>query len=264
MRTALFLLLTIAGALGATVAAAVGGSPVLLGGLLFAALLGLAGAAASAAVDLHAPSDLTEPREPRGPTNPKPLPDERLTRGLFGKLWFGALGALGVFGFVPLISLARKPGRRVRTGWRPGVRLVNSDNVPLRLDHLVLGGIATVFPQDQIDLPEAPAVLIRVPPELLRLPPDRAGWAPQGYVAFSKLCTHAGCPVALYREQTKQLYCPCHQSLFNVLDLAANVAGPAPRPLPQLGLDVDAQGYLVARGDFAGPVGPDDWDRTVS
>jgi ubiquinol-cytochrome c reductase iron-sulfur subunit len=237
--------------------------PVLFGGLLFGTFLALAASAASAALDLGAPDDLEEPREARGPTNPPPYAEERLTRRLFGKLWFAAFGALGVLGFVPLVSLARKPGRHARTGWRPGVRLVTSENTPIPLDHLVLGGIETVFPENEVELPEAPAVLVRVPPQLLRLPVARKDWAPQGYIAYSKICTHAGCPVALYREQSHQLYCPCHQSMFDVLRLAANVSGPAPRPLPQLGLDVDKDGYLIARGDFAGPVGPDDWDRLL-
>jgi ubiquinol-cytochrome c reductase iron-sulfur subunit len=263
MRTAFFLLLTIACALGATVAAAVGGSPVLLGGLLFGTFVGLAGAGSSAAVALGAPDDLREPREARGPTNPQPYPEERLTRRVFGKLWLGAIGALLTLGFVPLVSLARKPGRRARTGWTPGARLVTTDNTPIRLDYLETGGITTVFPLGEVDVPEAPAVLIRVEPEMLHLPADRKDWAPDGYIAFSKICTHAGCPVALYRHASHQLYCPCHQSMFDVLHLANNIAGPAPRPLPQLGLDVDPQGYLIARGDFAGPVGPDDWDRLV-
>jgi hypothetical protein len=93
------------------------------------AFLGLAGAAAAAAVALHAPDDLREPREPHGPTAPAPLPDDGISRPAFGRLWLGALGAFGVLGLVPLISLARKPGRRVITGWRAGVRLVD-ENAP--------------------------------------------------------------------------------------------------------------------------------------
>jgi ubiquinol-cytochrome c reductase iron-sulfur subunit len=106
-------------------------------------------------------------------------------------------------------------------------------------------------------------MLIRLPPDVLRVAPGRAGWAPDGYVAYSKICTHAGCPVAIYRQQSYQLYCPCHQSVFDVLDAAQPVAGPATRALPQLALDVDAHGYLVARGDYDEPVGPDSWWRTI-
>ena len=262
MRTAFFLALTIAGALGATVAAAVGVPPVVLGLSITVAFIALAGAAASAAVGLNAPDDCTEPREARGPTNPPPLPDDGISRGLFGRLWVAAAGAFAVLGFVPLISLARRPGRRPGTGWSPGLRLVTAENRPIHVDHLVNGGIETVFPENGVELPEASAVLIRVEPSLLSLPPDRKNWTPQGYIAYSKICTHAGCPVALYRQQSHQLYCPCHQSTFDVLDQARNLTGPAPRPLPLLGLDVDAEGYLIARGDFDAPVGPDDWNRT--
>jgi ubiquinol-cytochrome c reductase iron-sulfur subunit len=248
MTAAVFLVLTVAGALGATAAAAWGAPPSAFGGALALAFIGLAGAAGAAASALRAPGDLTEPRTVHGPTHPPPLPaDARLTRPVFGRMWIAAAGAFAVLGLVPLISLARKPGRRARTGWGAGVRLVDEDDRPIPHDYLADGGIATVFPQGATDLPEAPAVLIR--------------GDDGGYRAFSKVCTHAGCPVALYRHASHQLICPCHQSIFDVQNAAKNISGPAPRPLPALALDVDAEGYLIARGDFDGPVGPDDWDR---
>lgn len=247
MRVAAFLALAIAGALGAMAAGALGWPPAFLGGALVLAFAGLAAAAGCAAVELRAPDDLTEPREARGPTHPPPLPNDGPSRRVFGAMWFAALGAFAALGIVPLVSLARKPGRSARTGWRAGLRLVDENDQPIPSDLLVNGAIATVFPQGGVTVPDAPAVLIRLP----------SG----GYVAYSKICTHAGCPVALYREQSHELYCPCHQSRFDVLNGAKNVSGPAPRPLPQLALGVDAQGYLIARGDFDAPVGPDDWDR---
>jgi ubiquinol-cytochrome c reductase iron-sulfur subunit len=261
MRVAFFLALTIAGALGATAAAAVGAPPALLAGSLVVAFLGLACAAGAAAVALHAPDDLREPREPHGPTAPRPLPDDGISRPAFGKLWLAALGAFGVLGLVPLISLARQPGRRVITGWRAGVRLVDENDRPIPRDRLLEGGVETVFPQGGLGLSEGSAVLIRVDPELLRVAGETG--AADGYVAFSKICTHAGCPVALYRRASHELYCPCHQSRFDVLQGARYISGPAPRPLPQLALDVDPEGYLIARGDFDAPVGPDDWDRVL-
>lgn len=261
MKVALFLALAILGALGATVAGALGWQPAVLGGALALAFFGLAAAAGTAAVELRAPDDLREPREPHGPTDPPPLPAEGVSRRVFGAMWLAALGAFAVLGVVPLISLARSPGRSTRTGWRDGMRLVDENNQPIPQDRLVNGSIATVFPQDGVEIADAPAVLIRVPPDLLQAAGENGAAAPGGYIAFSKICTHAGCPVALYREQSHELYCPCHQSRFDVLRGAKNISGPAPRPLPQLALGVDAEGYLIARGDFSGPVGPDDWDR---
>jgi ubiquinol-cytochrome c reductase iron-sulfur subunit len=249
------------GALGATAAAAGGAAPALLGGSVALAFLGLAGAAAAAALALNAPGDLTEPRTRPGPSHELPLDAPVVARTVFGKMWLAALGAFAVLGTVPLISLARKAGRREDSGWRPGLRLVDENNQPIARDLLANGGIATVFPQDGIANPDSSAVLIRVPPELLNAAGQLAGTTPEGYIAYSKICTHAGCPVALYRQRAQELYCPCHQSRFDVLRGAANVSGPAPRPLPQLPLGVDAAGYLVAEGDFNGPVGPDDWDR---
>jgi quinol---cytochrome c reductase iron-sulfur subunit len=250
MMVALFLVLTIAGALGATLAAATGAPPSAFAGALALAFIGLAGGSAAAANALNAPGDLTEPRTAHGPTRPPPLPDDvRLTRPVFGRLWLAAAGAFAVLGLVPLISLARKPGRQTRTGWAAGVRLVDENNAPISRDRLTAGGIETVFPQGALELPDAPAVLIR---------------GDDGrYRAFSKVCTHAGCPVALYRRASHQLICPCHQSIFDVNDAAKNISGPAPRPLPALALAVDAEGYFIARGDFDGPVGPDDWGRVL-
>ncbi len=261
MRVGVFLALSIAGALGASVAAAEGAAPFFFAAGIALAFLGLSGAAAAAALDLHAPDDLRETRIARGPTFPSPFPDDDLERATFGKMWLAALGAFTVLGTVPLISLARKPGRRVLSGWRAGLRLVDERNEPIRADRLVVGGIETVFPQDGVDIPEAPVVLIRLPADRVR--PAAGAAARAGYVAFSKICTHAGCPVAIYRAQSHELYCPCHQSRFDVTNGAKNVSGPAPRPLPGLPIDVDADGYLVARADFDAPVGPDDWYRVT-
>jgi ubiquinol-cytochrome c reductase iron-sulfur subunit len=120
-----------------------------------------------------------------------------------------------------------------------------------------------VFPAGHIGAPDAATMLIKLPPDVVRVAPGRAGWTPGGNVAYSKVCTHAGCPVAIYRRKSYQLYCPCHQSVFDVLDAARPIGGPATRALPQLALDVDQDGYLVARGDFSEPIGPDSWDRPL-
>jgi ubiquinol-cytochrome c reductase iron-sulfur subunit len=263
VRVAFALAATILGALGATAAGAFGAPPAVLGAALVLAFLGLGGAAAGAAIALHAPDDLTEPRVARGPTHPPPVSRDGVSRHVFGRMWFGALGAFAILATVPLISLARRPGRRVLTGWKAGLRLVDERNRPIRRDTLAEGGVTTVFPQDGVALPDAAVMLIRVAPDLLRVAGESGGATPEGCIAFSKICTHAGCPVALYRHRSHELFCPCHQSRFDVLDRARNISGPAPRPLPQLPIGVDGEGYLVARGDFNGLVGPDDWYRPV-
>ena len=102
-------------------------------------------------------------------------------------------------------------------------------------------------------------MLIRIGPGLVR--PHQQGLSYQGHLAYSKICTHAGCPTSLYDQQTYTLLCPCHQSQFKVLEGCKPVAGPATRSLPQLGVSVDPEGYFIATGDFDEPVGPGFWER---
>src|SRR5207249_12333874 len=104
-------------------------------------------------------------------------------------------------------------------------------------------------------------VLTRVPSDELRLPAGREDWTPGGLVAYSKVCTHAGCPVGLYQTDTRTLLCPCHQSVFDVLRAAEPRTGPAGWPLPQPSLVVDDDGYVRSDGDFSSPVGPGWWSE---
>jgi ubiquinol-cytochrome c reductase iron-sulfur subunit len=171
-------------------------------------------------------------------------------------------GALGVAALFPIRSLGPSPGHSLtRTKWRRGSRVVDETGRALRMGDVRLNGIVTVFPDGHVDDATSQTVLIHVPPDQLRLSRERESWAPNGYVAYSKICTHAGCPVGLYRTSDHQLLCPCHQSTFDVLDGAQPVFGPAARPLPQLPMEVDDEGYLVARSDFTEPVGPSFWNR---
>jgi ubiquinol-cytochrome c reductase iron-sulfur subunit len=103
---------------------------------------------------------------------------------------------------------------------------------------------------------------MRVEPGLIVPLPGRETWTPDGYVVYSKICTHAGCPVGLYQRETQQLLCPCHQSSFDVLHHAKPVFGPAAAPLPQLPIELGADGFLRATGDFSEPVGPSFWRRS--
>jgi ubiquinol-cytochrome c reductase iron-sulfur subunit len=177
------------------------------------------------------------------------------------RLLGAAFGALGLAALFPIRSLGPDPGRTLfQTPWRRGLRLVTADGHPIAVTDLEEGSLLTAFPETAPGSPDGQVVLLRVPPPLLRFPEGRTSFAPQGFVAYSKVCTHAGCPVGLYLAQTHQLRCPCHQSTFDVLDGATPVYGPAARPLPQLPLEIGDDGVLRAGGTFTGPVGPAFWD----
>jgi ubiquinol-cytochrome c reductase iron-sulfur subunit len=175
----------------------------------------------------------------------------------------GAMAGLGAALAVPVFSLGPAPGRSLfQTSWRDGARLAATGADPIRVDDLPIGGVLTVFPDGDATDPNAATLLIRVDPGLLELEGDRLAWAPDGVVAYSKVCTHAGCPVGLYRSGEHVLICPCHQSEFDVLTGATPISGPAARPLPQLPIARQPDGTFVALGDFTDPVGPSFWDIT--
>ncbi|HEY3140454.1 MAG TPA: Rieske 2Fe-2S domain-containing protein [Acidimicrobiales bacterium] len=178
-----------------------------------------------------------------------------------------ATGALIAFGgalLFPIRSLGPRPGVGLkRTPYAPGnIRVVQADGKPLKPGELPRDGVVTVWPEGHVDAPDSPTLLIRTRASQDFQPvAGREDWTVDGVVAYSKLCTHVGCPVGLYQAEVGLLLCPCHQSTFNVLEGARPVFGPAARSLPQLPLAVDDDGYLVAQGDFSGPVGPGFWDR---
>jgi ubiquinol-cytochrome c reductase iron-sulfur subunit len=175
-------------------------------------------------------------------------------------LGLGALALVGAFSF-PIRSLGPGPGNKLsRTPWRNGSKLVDDHGRPVKADEVSIGTLITVFPEGHTDAADAQAVLVRVGPDDVRPAEGRETWSPEGFLAFSKICTHAGCPVGLYQAATRQLLCPCHQSAFDVLKGAKPVFGPAARPLPQLPLEVGADGELRATGDFSEPVGPTYWN----
>jgi ubiquinol-cytochrome c reductase iron-sulfur subunit len=151
---------------------------------------------------------------------------------------------------------------------------VTQDGIPVRLGDVAGGGLLTVFPgtlkpgsTDEYEEPDlqtkadSTVVLIRLRPGQEVKSQGEPDWVYDNHIAFSKICTHAGCPVSLYEQQTHHLLCPCHQSVFDVLDGARPIFGPAARALPQLPLGVDEEGYFIARGDFREPVGPSYWER---
>jgi ubiquinol-cytochrome c reductase iron-sulfur subunit len=150
------------------------------------------------------------------------------------------------------------------TAWREGVRLIRQNGTPVRIGDLDVGAIESVFPDVEhgTKIADSPALLIRMRPEELEKGQDREDWSLEGHIAYSSICTHLGCPVKLYEQQTHHLFCPCHQSTFDAARGAEVVFGPAARPLPQLAITLDDEGYFVAQGDFNEPIGPSYWERS--
>jgi ubiquinol-cytochrome c reductase iron-sulfur subunit len=149
------------------------------------------------------------------------------------------------------------------TSWVEGVRLIRQNGTPVKLGDLQIGGVESVFPDvfHGTIAADSPALLIRMRPEQLRLEGEQQDWAYQGHVVYSSICTHLGCPVKLYEQQTHYLLCPCHQSIFDASTGAEVIFGPAARALPQLAISVDDEGFFIAGGDFAEPIGPSYWER---
>ncbi len=197
----------------------------------------------------------------------------RTTGAVLGRrrLLVGLLGVSFVslvVGFVgPIGSLGPKPrGERGRTSWRAGSRLVTLDGTPIELTESTFDQLVTVFPEGHVGVDDSQVVLLRMPPDLLT-PRTIDGGALEGWVAYSKICTHAGCSVGLFGvdnrppKTLRQLVCPCHQSVFDPRNGAEPVGGPATRSLPQLPLAVDADGFLIAKAGFDRVVGPLAWNE---
>ena len=157
-----------------------------------------------------------------------------------------------------------------KTLWDKDVRLARDPSgVPIKASEVTLGSVFHVIPANLEDAEhkleekaKAAVLLMRLKPDDLHVSPERSDWNYQGIVAYSKICTHVGCPVALYEQHTHHLLCPCHQSQFDITHEAKVIFGPAKRPLPQLPITVDSEGYLVARSDFHEPIGPSFWERS--
>ncbi|MBB3082156.1 ubiquinol-cytochrome c reductase iron-sulfur subunit [Geodermatophilus sabuli] len=178
-------------------------------------------------------------------------------------------GGLGLMLLMPLGGLIKNPNKGDplgTTSWAEGVRLVRDDGTPIRPGDQEPGSLETVFPAVPGGNREsdAPTMLFRLRPEQVDVLRPREGHEDFNYgdyVAFSKICTHAGCPVSLYEQETSRILCPCHQSMFDITQGAKPIFGPATRPLPQLPITVDDEGYLVARSDYIEAVGPTYWNR---
>ena len=198
-------------------------------------------------------------------------------RGLLG----GALGGAIGFSLIPVVILLADmgphPTRKVRaatierTIWAEGVKLVNDETRrPLRPEHLEIGQLVNAQPENlwdfhgadfQVEKAKASLIIVRMDPASIRIPESRKDWQVSGILAYSKICTHVGCPISLWERQTHHLLCPCHQSTFDLGNSGVVVFGPAARALPQLPIKVNEQGFLVARSDFTMPVGPSFFER---
>jgi ubiquinol-cytochrome c reductase iron-sulfur subunit len=193
--------------------------------------------------------------------------DELLDEDAIGRrrvlswLLLGAGGGLVAVLLVPLLSLGPRPGRSLsQTAWRRGRRLVGSDGAPVLAADVALGQVTAVYPDGAVGDADSQAVLIHVDPSEFEMDEASITAAPQGYVVYSRLCTHAGCPVGQFLDRSRHLACPCHQSTFDVLRGARPIFGPAARPLPQLPIRLEADGSFTALADFPEPVGPSFWD----
>jgi ubiquinol-cytochrome c reductase iron-sulfur subunit len=268
-RVAVAFLASTGAALGLAAVYVAGGHPQAEGALLFVALGGLGVGAVQWARQIDE-GPVTDDRGELGGSDADQAEVEEVVadevddigrRKLLVRLLMGAVGALGLAALFPIRSLGPSPGDSLsRTAWRAGSRLVDSDGRVMRPDTLSVGGTITVFPQGAERAGDAQTVLIRLEPGRNRPRRGRDTWAPEGNIAYSKICTHVGCPVGLYQQSTHELVCPCHQSTFDVLDGARPRFGPATRSLPQLPLAVDREGFLVAQSDFTEPVGPGFWN----
>jgi ubiquinol-cytochrome c reductase iron-sulfur subunit len=188
-----------------------------------------------------------------------------IRRSMYGALAFFPIPAIIIFGDLgPVVGDTLK-----HTMWKPGTRLTKDPTgIPIKASDVTIGSVFHVIPEGLSEMEEhkleekakAAVLLVRVNPNDLNENPEKADWSYQGIVAYSKICTHVGCPVALYEQQTHHLLCPCHQSTFDLANHCEVIFGPASRPLPQLPIAVDAEGYLIAQSDFLEPVGPSFWD----
>lgn len=191
-------------------------------------------------------------------------------RKLIRRSLYAALAAFPIPAVFFFADLGKDQTEHLRhTMWKKGTRLVKDPTgTPIKASDVTIGSVFHVIPEGLNEADhkleekaKAAVLLVRLDPAELKEDPAKASWSYDGIVAYSKICTHVGCPVALYEQHTHHLLCPCHQSTFDVTEHCKVVFGPASRPLPQLPIMVDKDGYLVAQDDFNEPVGPSFWER---
>jgi ubiquinol-cytochrome c reductase iron-sulfur subunit len=254
-------------------------SNLLLGLGLFVALFGIGIGAIHWAKTLMPDDERVEYRHPQRSSEPERAQAVQILseggyesglgrRPLIRNSLIGAMALVPLPMIVFLRDTGPLPGDDLSTTmWKAGTRVVLDPELrPIKASDVSIGSVAHILPEGIDRVPDvleekakSAALLLRLAPD--ELGPEAAAGAYQGIVAYSKICTHMGCPVALYEQQTHYLLCPCHQSTFDVPANCKVIFGPAKRPLPQLPVTVDDEGYLVARSGFSEPVGPSFWER---
>lgn len=292
-RVAMLFGLSVLGSIGFVVAyfatpadgtvAGVRNSTLFLGLGLFLAMFGIGAAAVQWARTLMSDHEIAEPRHPQRTSDAdRAAAVEVLREGAAdsgiarrGVLKGALLSAVALAPLTVAVPLIGEIGGTWNTNafrhtlWKKGTRLTHDPSgKPIKAEDVTEGSIFHVIPAGLKDSEhwieekaKAVVLMTRIDPAVLKEAPDRASWSYEGIVAYSKICTHVGCPVALYEAQTHHLLCPCHQSTFDIADGAKVIFGPANRPLPQLPITVDDEGYLVAQSDFTEPIGPSYWER---
>jgi ubiquinol-cytochrome c reductase iron-sulfur subunit len=272
-----------------------GAQNLLLGMCLGLALLSIGVGAIQWAKKLMNDHEIVEMRHPAG-SSPEDIEEALVAfdqgardsgiarRPLIRNTLIGALGLLGLPTVVMLRDLGPLPGRAdYRTVWRKGVRVVvDVAGTPIKPEDLINNTLVNAQPAlffeqvapDGTPIPpkyegvalqdakaRASVIVVRMDPDVIHASPDKKNWGVDGILCFSKICTHVGCPISLWEKETHHVLCPCHQSTFDLANNAKVLFGPAARPLPQLPLGVDAEGYLIAMSDFREPIGPSFWER---
>ncbi len=201
-------------------------------------------------------------------------------RPLVRNTLIGSLALLGLPAIIALRDLGPLPGATLDyTVWRRGMRVVNDvAGTPIKPEEVEIGQLINTQPSILFELgkdgtprfegtrlqqakTKSSTIVVRMKPSDITPAPGRENWGVAGILCYSKICTHVGCPISLWEQQTHHLLCPCHQSTFDLADNGKVIFGPAARSLPQLPLMLDREGYLVAQSDFTQPVGPSFWER---
>jgi ubiquinol-cytochrome c reductase iron-sulfur subunit len=208
----------------------------------------------------------------------KVVDESKITRRkIIGRTLLAALATILLPMIVGLADLGPWPTKKKRaetierTIWAPGVRVVQDITfAPIKPEDIEIGQLINGEPanlqelhgsESQIEKAKAAVIVVRMDPNTITIPPSRQDWAIGGILCYSKICTHVGCPISLWEQQTHHLLCPCHQSTFDLGNSGVVVFGPAARALPQLPITTDAEGYIIARSDFTVPVGPSYFER---